>query len=155
MKKQKVSVSGSVVTVEYPTIGKSASIDSAKLSPAMQQEAMLHGLKQKLGDAESGKSPTEKYAMVQRIIENMLAGDWELTATRDDSAIIIEAIAKIKKVKIAEVESSLSEMDNDEKAEKLKEWRAHPKVKAVIAQIRAERAAQAAKGVDDDDISLD
>jgi len=155
MKKQKVSVIGSVVTVEYPTISKTVSIDVTKLPEQVRMDGLLHGIKQKLGDAESGKSPTEKYSMAQRIVENMLAGEWELTATRDDSGIIIEAIAVIKKLKIAQVEASLSEMDDDEKATKLKEWRAHPKVKAAIAKIRADRAAAAAKDSDDDDISLD
>lgn len=154
MKKQRVSVNGPVVTVEYPTIGKSVSCDTSKLPQNVQFDAMIHGVKQKLGDAESGKSPAEKFAMASRIVENMLAGEWELTATRDDTEIICEAIAKLKKVKLSAVKESLEDLDEEERATKLKEWRAHPKVKAAIAQIRAERAAEAAKSADVDDLEL-
>jgi hypothetical protein len=153
MKKQQESVQGLIVSVHYPTINKSVSVDASKLSEEVRVMAMLHGIKQKLGDAESGKSPIEKFSMSQRIIENMLAGDWELTATRDDSAIIIEAVARVKKVKVAEVQRAID--DSDDGAEKLKEWRIHPKVKAAIAAIRAERAAAAAKDSDADDLDLD
>lgn len=148
-KKQKVSVKGMVGTVEYPTIGKTFSADISKYPEEMKTELLLHGWKQKFGDAESGGTPAEKYAMVQRIHENLLAGQWELTGTPDLTPIVAEALSRIKKVKVDKILPIL-----EKEPEKVKEYASNPKVKAEIAKIRAEKAAKAAEGADDIDIDL-
>jgi hypothetical protein len=144
-KKQKVSVQGTIVTVEYPTIGKRVSIDLAILSAEMQREAALHGLKQKLGDAESGGSPTEKFAMASRIVASLREGQWELTATPVDlTPIIVEAVSRIKKIPQAKILATKPSEDQ------VKSWGSNAKVKAEILKIRAERAAKAAEEAEDD-----
>lgn len=145
-KKQIVGVVGTVVSVTYPSIGKSVSIDWAKLSADMKLQAGIHGLKQKLGDAESGGSPAEKYTMVQRIIAGILEGQWELTATPVDlTPIICEAVSRIKKVPYSKLLSAASTNE-----EMVKTWSSNPKVKAEILKIRAERAAKLAEESEDD-----
>lgn len=152
MKKQKISVVGSVLTVEYPSIGKKFTADLAEYPASIQLDGYYHGMKQRFGDAESGKSPQEKYTMVQRIHENLLQGIWELTATPDHSGIIKEAVARIKKVKVETIDKALAKLDLEAAEAAVKEWGSNVKVKAEIAKIRAERAAVAAE---DDDTELD
>lgn len=151
-KKQQVSKSGTIVSVHYPSIKKTVSIDYSILSPEMQLQAGLHGLGQKLGDAASGCSPEEKYQMASRIVAGLREGQWELTSTPVDlTPIICEAIARIQKVPLAKVQKAA------EKAglETVKEWGSKQKVKAEILKIRAERAAKAAEEVEDDEIEID
>lgn len=147
-KKQIVGVKGTVVSVTYPTIGKTVEVDYAVLSEAMKLQAGLHGLKQKLGDAESGGTPTEKYAMAQRIVEGLKSDQWELTATVDLTPLILEAVSRIKKIPLKKLESA------NIPAEKVKEWGSSLKVKAEIAKMRAEKAAKAAEEADELEINL-
>lgn len=149
-KKQKVSVVGTIVTVAYPTIGKQVSIDLMVLSSEMQREAALHGLKQKLGDAESGGSPSEKYAMASRIVAGLREGQWELTATPVDmTPLICEAIANIKKIKVEAVLKAAEKAGADE----VKIWGQKPAVKAEILKIRAAKAAAAAEA-DEEELEI-
>ena len=147
MKKQRISIVNGTLTVEYPTIGKKFVADLSKYPQPIQDAAAQHGFKQKFGDAESGGTPAEKYAMVQRIHDNLLGGNWDLVGERDNSAIVIEAICNLKKLKPAAVEKVAT-------PEKVKEWSANVKVKAEVARIRAQRAAKAAEESDDIEINL-
>ena len=141
---------GLVLTVEYPSINKKFTADISKYPAEMRAEAEKHGWKQKFGDAESGGTAAEKYAMVQRIHEGVLAGQWELTSSPDMSGIIAEAVARIKKVKPEKILAIFEKFP-----EKIKEFGGNVKVKAEVAKIRAERAAKAAEESDDDlDINL-
>jgi hypothetical protein len=149
-KKQKVSVTGWLLTVEYPTIGKKFTADISKYPAEMRDELTKHGAKQKFGDAESGGSPAEKYAMVQRIHEGLMSGQWELTSTPDMSGIVAEAVARLKKIKPEQVLKIF-----EKSPDKVKEFASNVKVKAEIAKIRAERAAKVAEEADEDlDIQL-
>lgn len=151
-KKQKIAVDGTKLTIEYPTIRKSITIDVSRFERELRNEAEMHGWKQRYGDLESGGSPQEKYAAAQKLFAANLIGKWELDAApRDDSAIIVEAVSRIKGVKVAEVEKALQPLNEADRAAKLAEWKAAAKVKAEIAQIRAERAKKAADEADDDD----
>lgn len=145
-KKQRVSVVGTVLTVEYPTIGKKFTVDFSGYPEAIQDCALAHGYKQKFGDAASGGSPAEKYAEVQAIHASLLAGEWERTATPDLTPIILEAVSRIKKVPMKKLEGVPEE--------KVKEWGANGKVRAEILKIRAERAAKAAEEAEDLEINL-
>ena len=144
-KKQVVTMAGSVLTVAYPTIGKKFVTDTAKYVAALQAAALAHGWKQKFGDAASGGTPAEKYEMVQRIHAGLVTGEWELSPVIDHSAIIIEAVSRIKKLTIAQVTKAA-----DKREGAVKEWGANAGVKAMVATIRAERATEAAEASDDD-----
>lgn len=136
-------------TVAYPTIGKSFSADISKYPEAIREELTRHGWKQKFGDAESGGTPTEKYAMVQRMHEALMNGQWELTSTVDMTPAILEAVSRIKKLPIKKLEEAAQKHP-----ERVKEWGAHPKIKAMIAQMRAEKAAKAA-AESNEDLNID
>ena len=157
MKKQRVSVADGWIIVEYSTIGKVFRGELSKLPQSVYVpcDAANHGMKQKLGDAESGKSPSEKYAMVQRIWENLLTGAWELTATPDHSGIVIEAVCRLQKIKQPVLEKKLNALGDEARAERIKTWASNVKVKAEVAKIRAERAAKAAEETDDEDPKID
>lgn len=157
-KKQKVEVlmNGETavgVQVSYPTIRKSLRLAFAGLSAEVMHYAAVHGFKQRLGDAESGGSPAEKYEMAKRIVESLEAGSWDLTTRVDDGAIVIEAVARIKEETVEVVRKAV-EAAGEEGPEKLKAWRANAKVKAEMAKIRSERAAAAAEEADDEEIEL-
>lgn len=149
MKKQSVTMVGSILRVEYPTIGKVFTADTSKYSSIVLDCATKHGFKQKFGDAASGGAPAEKYAEVQKIHESLLAGEWERTATPDLTPIICEAVARIKGLKLP----ALLKIAEKE-PEKVKSWGANPKVRAEILQIRAEKAAAAAEEADEVEIEV-
>jgi len=145
VKKQKVSVVGTVLTLEYPSIGKKFVVDFSKYSAEMQAHGLAHGFKQKYGDAESGGTAAEKFAEVQEIHAGLLAGEWERRGERDLTPIICEAVGRIKKIPLKKI------LQTAEKApEMVATWGSNIKVKAEILKIRAERAAKAAEDSDED-----
>lgn len=144
-KKQRVSFVAGVLSVEYPTIGKMFKAEVSKYPEAILQAAMVHGFKQKFGDAASGGTPAEKYVEVQKIHESLLAGEWERTAAPDLTPIICEAVARIKKLPLAKVQKAAEANE-----EQVKTWGSNPKVKAEILKIRAEKAAKAAEESEDE-----
>jgi hypothetical protein len=151
MKKQLVTVEGSVITVAYPTIKKTVVLDVSKCSAEVREAMLMHGGSQKLGDAASGKSPTEKFDMATRIVESLYAGSWNLESREvDTTAIVVEAVSRIKKLKITKVQEVIDALSEDDAAEKVKDWRSNVKVKAEIAKIRAERAAVVAEESEED-----
>jgi len=145
-KKQRLSIVDGVLTVEYPTIGKifKAVLAAYPKDIYIECNSADHGIKQKFGDAESGGTPAEKFAEVQLIHESLLAGDWNRTGTPDLTPMILEAVARIKKVPIAKVQEIAEKVGPDE----VKVWGQSPDVKAMRLQILAERARDAAKAPD-------
>lgn len=145
-KKQKITWHGSVITVEYPTIGKRVSTDISKHAQAVQLAALQHGYKQVYGDSASGGTPQEKYEMTVRRVAAHEGGSWELTDKDQDLTIVMEAVARVQGRDFDEVEEEFeTKYKTEEKIDaRLKELRANPKVKAEIAKIRAERAEKAA-----------
>lgn len=149
-KKQSVTFrEGRLLRVEYPTIGKVFEVDVSKYPEGIAALAMAHGFKQKFGDAASGGTPQEKFEEVQSIHSSLLAGEWERTAAPDLTPIICEAVARIKGIKVDKIHKIA-----EKQPEKVKQWGTAPKVKAVILQIRAERAAKAAEESEDIDIEV-
>ena len=154
-KKQKIVVDGTRLTVQYPTIKKEITIDVSKFTRELRDEGEMHGWKQRYGDLESGGTPQEKFAAAQKLLAANLAGNWEIEAApRDDTPIVKEAAARILGVTLKEVEAVFGKLSEEKQAEKIAEWKASPKMKAEIAEIRAERAKAAAEEADDDEISL-
>lgn len=149
-KKQRVSVVGTLLTVEYPTIGKKFVADFSKYQRGILDAALAHGLKQKFGDAASGKSPAEKYAEVQEIHASLLAGEWERTASVDLTPIICEAVSRIKELPLEAVQKA-AELD----PETVKTWGANKRVKLEIAKIRVERTEASLIEAEDDEIEIE
>jgi len=146
MKKQEIATSGTVITCSYPPIGKTFVFDTAKYPASIQDDAKMHGYRQKFGDAKSGKNAVEKYAEVQLIHASLVAGEWERTATPDTAPLILEAVARIKGLKVDLEKRTLSKGNKTQKPteDQLKEWSSNTTVRATMLKIRAERAAKAA-----------
>lgn len=149
--KQVTTVVGGNVSIAYPTIGKSVSLDYDALSPAMQRAAGIHGLKQKLGDAKSGGTAGDKYEMAGRIIEAILGGDWELRGESEGGqALLILALAEHTGKDAAYVTGIVKNATD----EQLVSWKKHSKVASIMKNIAAARAAEKAAAADDDEIVL-
>lgn len=134
--KQRVSRVGTVLTVEYPTLGKKFVVDVSKYSAEMRAIAEMHGWGQKFGDAKSGKSAEEKWAEVNAIHQALLQGVWERTAHPDLTPIICEAVSRIKGMPLEQIQKAAKK-----KPKQVKEWAIDARVKAEIYKIRAEKAA--------------
>ena len=150
-KKQKLAWNGEVLTIEFPSIKKSLVVDVSKYDEDVRHEAMLHGFKQKFGDAASGKSATEKHAEVQAIHASLLEGEWERTAAPDLTPLICLAISRIQDKKLEDVEKAAEKAGE----EKVKEWGQNAKVKAEILKIRAERLEMEAEAAEEVNIDVE
>lgn len=142
--------------------GTTREIDLTKLSTEILQMAMVHGLRQKLGDAaaiarntETGASATiaDKIAAVQEVADRLVAGAWnktERSGGAGKTTLLAEALAAMTKKPIEEMVAFLAEKTDEEK----KALRANPRVQAEIAKIEAQRAAAKAKasGIDTKDL---
>jgi len=67
---------------------------------------------------------------------------------------VIEAVCRLKELDTAKVTASLDKLSVDDRTAKVKEWASNPKVKAMVARIRADRAEAAAEDADEDDIEV-
>ena len=151
-KKQRVYRKSNIVGVEYPSLGKSVECDLDKLNESVKFLGLAHGIGQKLGDAASGQEPADKFAMASRIVEALYAGEWDLTGTRDDTEIVVQAVARVKGIKPEAIVTRLEKWHEEKATAKVAEWKSHPKIKAEIAKIRAEKAAESANDADEFEI---
>jgi len=63
------------VTMEDDTVSE-LEINSEELSESVQLKALQHGLLSKIGDAAAGKSGQEAVDAIQRVIDTLIAGNW-------------------------------------------------------------------------------
>lgn len=124
--------------------GKKLVCESERIPEATRLQLMLHGISQKVGDSFAGVKGNyaEGIQNAQDTIDQLYAGVWK-AAREDDArprlAELAEAIARIKGVPLESATKAV-EAGTDEQR---KTWRSNAKVKATIAQIRAEKAAAA------------
>lgn len=150
--------------------GTELKLDVNSLSPEIQKRLMFHGTLQKIGDSYAGAKGDFSKAIesARSVIEQLQSGEWRAARGEGEGrprlGELSEAIARVKGVSVEEATTAVTAaaaLDGDEAAraagaEKLKAWRAHPKIKAAIAAIRAEKAqAEADAAGGDDEISLD
>lgn len=118
------------------TNDESLTIDWRSLSDDIQKTLMLHGLKQKVGDAAANtKTIRDAQVQMQTVINNLKAGLW--TTKRAGSSILAEAMAKVTGCTMEQAAEALSKADDD----KIKATRKRSDIKLAIAQIEAERLA--------------
>ena len=158
---KKVGFAVANLEVEYGD-GNKRRIEVANLSPEILSAALIHGLRQKLGDAaaiarntETGASATlaDKIAAVEEVAQRLIAGQWNKTQAGAGAAkttLLIEALAVMAKKPVAEMAELLKGKTDDEK----KALRANHKVQAEIAKIEAKRAAEKAKAAGTDGSEL-
>lgn len=125
----------------------------SELPPEIRHAAMMHGLKQKIGDAaaisrntETGRSATvaDKFAAMHEVYQRLLAGQWNKTREAGDGGgaggLLFKALCVVRKDKTAEeIRAYLASRTKEEQA-------ALRKVPAIAEAIEEIRAAQAKSG---------
>lgn len=120
--------------------GETISANVYEYQDKIQKRLMLHGAIQKGGDSYAGAKGnySEAKASLREVLDNLKAGEWR--GSREDGqpriGDLAEAIARVKGIKLATATTAVEAASED----KRKEWRAHPRIKAAIAQIKAEKA---------------
>lgn len=131
-----------VVTFTFGN-GTKLEFDSNKVDAQTQLDLRCHGASQKIGDSFAGAKGNfaEGIANAQAVIDQLYAGQWN--ADREGGAPrlaeLAEAIARIKGVEVSKAMEAVEKGTDEQR----KAWRSNAKVKSVIAQLRAEKAAAA------------
>ena len=140
---------GTVVTFTTAD-GLKTSLDAMSLTPELREAALMHGLKQKLGDAaaisrnpETGRSATtgDKLAAIEEVRERLLAGSWNKTREAGEhtgaGGLLFKALCIVRKDKTAdEIRAYIASRTKEEQA-------AMRKVPAVAEAIEKIRLANA------------
>lgn len=139
------SSDGTVVSFKFGN-GEVRSLDLSTLSDEMQQELMIHGALQKIGDsyASAGGDFGFAIAAAEKTIGNLVDGNWGSPRAgsgegKKSVGELATALAQLQNKDVAEVAAALEAATEDQR----KALRAHPAVKAAIAQLRAAKAAEA------------
>ena len=163
-------IEGTSVEINLPAVlsvafadGRKMAFDVLDLTPEILGAALVHGLRQKLGDAaaiarntETGASATlaDKINAVMEVAERLSNGEWNKT-TRETSgaSLLVEALAEMKNVDASEIVAMLAGKTDEYKNTLAK----NPRVAAVILKIKSERAAKRAESleIDTDELLAD
>ena len=132
--------------------GRELAVSVEQLTEDIRVQAMMHGLKQKIGDAaaisrnpETGRSATtdDKFDAMAEVLNRLLSGSWNKTREGGEGGtggLLFKALCKIKSDKTpAEVRAYLEARTKEEQA-------ALRKVPAIAAAIEEIKAASAKDG---------
>ena len=124
--------------------GQAIQLTASQLSNEILEQAVWHGLKQKLVDAaaisrntDTGQSATiqDKYDAVREVYERLLAGEWNKRREGTETgSLLLRALIVMKPERTREQLQTY--LDGLTKAQQAA-LRANPKVAEVIAQMRA------------------
>lgn len=140
--------------------GRELSVRAEELNDAIRTQAMMHGLKQKIGDAaaisrnpDTGRSATtdDKFDAMSEVLVRLLSGAWNKGREAGDGAgsggLLFRALCRVKADRTPEqVRAYLDGLDKAQQAA----LRKVPAVAAAIDAIRAESAK--AGGIDGEDL---
>ena len=135
---------GTVVKFTFGN-GTILSLDLSTLSEEIQTELMIHGALQKIGDsyASAGGDYAFGEAAASKVITNLEAGQWGAPRAGGDGkksvGELATALAELQGVPVEQVSAALEAATEEQR----KAFRAHPAIKAKIAEIRAAKAAAA------------
>lgn len=135
---------------------KTVSFELDRVSDDIRLQLALHGASQKIGDSYAGAKGNyaEAVASAQDVVDQLYAGVWR-AAREDDAkprlAELAEAISRIKNVPIEAATAAVEKGTEEQR----KGWRSNAKVKSVIAQIRAEKAAKALEEAGEQSLEID
>lgn len=135
------------ITTDAGTI----SLDPLDLSTEIRAALILHGLKQKICDAaaiprdtDTGRSatPAEKFAAMQRVATNLLAGEWGVKRGEGDGSsgqsLLFRALQRLYPDTAPDaLRTKIAAWDKKQQAA----MRKNPKIAAVILEIQAESFA--------------
>lgn len=143
--------------------GRVLTLDAQTLAREVWDTAVMHGLKQKIGDAaaisrnpETGRPVTtnEKFDAMAEVLNRLMSGAWNKPRESGDGAgaggLLFKALCRVKSDKTpAEVKAYLDGRSKDEQAA----LRKVPVIAAAIDAIRAESAKAA--GIDGEALLAD
>jgi hypothetical protein len=142
--------------------GRVLTLDARSLDSAILDAAIMHGLKQKIGDAaaisrnpETGRSATtdDKFDAMSEVFNRLMAGHWNKPREAGDGAaggLLFKALCRVKADKTpAEVRAYLDGRTKEEQAA----LRKVPVIAAAIDALRAESAKAA--GIDGEALLAD
>ena len=147
---------GTVLTFTFAD-GAEIVIDASALSPEVQRDAMMHGLKQKIGDAaamsrnpDTGHSATivDKRNAMREVRDRLVSGQWNKTrdgASGGSGGLLFRALCEYKAS--TPPEQLRAWLQGKDKAEQAK----LRKIPAIAAIIERMRAADAKAGNVDED----
>ena len=122
--------------------GTALSLTLDQLNDELKQRVALHGINQKVRDSFAGvKGDFDKgVENAKAIIEQLISGQWRAARGECEAkprvTELAAAISRLKSIALEVATKAVTEASDD----KRKEWRAHPRIKAAIAAIRAEKA---------------
>ena len=140
-------ISGDILTIRMagqPTIR----VDAATLDKAIQQQAMMHGLKQKICDAAAASKGTpevERHAAMMIVYEAIARGEWNAkrAAGGAGDGLVVEALARAYGKTLAWADAQIDALAVKLKVERkiaVAKFKMADKVAAKIVEILAERA---------------
>jgi len=127
--------------------GKAAEVELDSLPNKIQRLLALHGLSQKLGDSYASVKGdvAAAQAKFEAVLTQLQAGEWKKAREAGEGGSKItelaEAIARFKGLTDAAGVEKANKVVAAASKEQIATWRANTKLKAIIAQIRAEKAA--------------
>jgi hypothetical protein len=149
------SSEGTIVSIKFGN-GSALSLDVSTLDQDIQTELMIHGALQKIGDSYAGAAGDYAFAetAASKVIENLVAGLWKSAREGGEgkprTTELAEAVSRIKGMELAQAVEIVNALSDEQR----KALRGKDKVKAVIAQIRFEKASKKAADTTDDDLGL-
>ena len=145
MAERKVSKTVTETGVDFEFFdGSALSAQLAELTPEMQTKLALHGLSQKIGDSYSGEEAVNCQTIAEATFKSLVEGNWSSRSGGAGPRIsqLAEALARATGEELQDCVAKIAEMDDEKK----KDLKAHPAIKAIIAEIKLEKAtADAAK----------
>lgn len=123
------------------------------LSPEMVTKLAIHGMSQKIGDSYSGEDAANCQTIAEKTLEALQKGEWSSRSGGGAGPRIsqlAEALSRVTGQEVKDCVAKIAEMDDDSK----KDVRAHPQIKAAMAEIKLEKATadaeKAAASADDE-----
>ena len=142
MKTQSIEWFGNTIVIDYSN-GSRFEGDCDSLPPSIFEDcaAARHGIQQKLGDAKSGGTASEKFDEVQVIWQGLMQGEWNRKARGVDVEALMPDVFKAlaeSAGQASKAQAWLKQYEGLDDAER-EEVRKKKAVKAMIDKIKAER----------------
>jgi len=144
----KATIEGQTLTLSFAH-GEILRVYADTLIPSILDQAVMHGLKQKLVDAaaisrnpDTGMSATiaDKYDAVKTVFDRLMAGEWNAVRVGggNSGGLLYRALVRLygERKTADQLKEYLAGKSDAEKAA----LRKNPKIAAIIAEIQAENA---------------
>lgn len=138
------SCEGSVLTFKFGN-GEVLTLDMDELSEEIVKDLAIHGALQKIGDSYASAGGDYAFAMAaaSKVMQNLRDGNFNSARAAGEGkqkiGELAQALAELQSKPVSEVTLALEAASDEQK----KALRAHPAVKAKVAELRAKKAAEA------------